>query len=225
MLLYSYSEFANMPKEVDMIYQVSEIFYSLQGEGLWTGEPALFIRLAGCNINCEFCDTDYEVKEKSTASQILHRLGLLSSKCGIVILTGGEPLIQDPLSLLDVLQSAGYRVHLETNGQGDYMKDIGRFDWVAMSPKYTRVDFGAVIAANEIKFLCGTPNWVKFINEFLLNYELAIKTTKPDLKLIPLDEEDSPEMTAINTGMAIAYCKDNPKFSLCLQTHKMIGVR
>ena len=72
-------------------YKINEIFQSIQGEGSYVGSLAIFIRFAGCNMKCEFCDTDFSIKEYLTAEQILERIGHYSAK--IIVLTGGEPII------------------------------------------------------------------------------------------------------------------------------------
>ena len=119
----------------------SEIFYSLQGEGPRSGVPAIFLRLSGCNLRCEWgssrCDTPYTSwdaqGEYYSVLQILEKIGEHSSKTKTVIITGGEPTIAPKLdSLCDLLKSQGYEVHLETNGTGKIPEAI---DLVVCSPK------------------------------------------------------------------------------------------
>lgn len=103
-----------------MHLNVSEIFYSIQGESLYAGLPCVFIRLAGCNLNCAYCDTRYARDGGTVMSinEILDRVGNLV--CPLVEITGGEPLLQDETpSLADALLAKGYRVLLETNGSMD----------------------------------------------------------------------------------------------------------
>ncbi|MBP5641807.1 MAG: radical SAM protein, partial [Paludibacteraceae bacterium] len=113
-----------------MSYKVNEIFYSLQGEGLHTGEPAIFIRFSGCNLACPWCDTDHKAFTEMTAEQI-------TSKCNhypaqLVVLTGGEPALQADDALIAALHDAGYYIAIETNGTHSLPDDI---DWVTCSPK------------------------------------------------------------------------------------------
>ena len=111
-----------------MLYPINEIFYSLQGEGYWSGRAAFFVRFAGCNLSCEFCDTDHTINEKLSHSQIIERILKLADvklisevKANMVVLTGGEPTIHDLNPLIKVLQDLGFYVALETNGEGDYI--------------------------------------------------------------------------------------------------------
>src|SRR5690242_5441756 len=97
--------------------QLSEIFYSIQGEGTWTGTPAVFVRLAGCNLACDFCDTDYSVKSIASVEDVVRAVRQCGGGCPTVILTGGEPLAQtDAPALIDALRRDGRRVHIESNG-------------------------------------------------------------------------------------------------------------
>jgi len=76
------------------LLQLAEIFYSVQGEGTWTGTPAVFVRLAGCNLSCSFCDTDYSLKFIASVDEVVARVRAEGGDCPMVILTGGEPLAQ-----------------------------------------------------------------------------------------------------------------------------------
>lgn len=121
---------------------VNEIFYSLQGEGLRTGEPSLFIRLAGCNLDCWYCDTETADIADMTVSEILTGLRFSGPECGWVVLTGGEPLSHKRealAALLKTLKEAGHKVQLETNGT--YPTDLD-FDHITVSPKRDTIDPG-----------------------------------------------------------------------------------
>ena len=108
---------------------VNEIFYSIDGEGLRTGELAVFIRLAGCNLNCSYCDTKYALKisngNKMTIAEILEEVGKYN--CKNVTLTGGEPLIHAHIKeLIDELIKNGYKVNIETNGAVDISEYLNK---------------------------------------------------------------------------------------------------
>ena len=97
-----------------MLYNINETFYSLQGEGLWTGTPMFFIRLSGCNLNCKFCDTDYSHHYSDSIEGLVEKV--LQSKAERVVITGGEPGLQDTIPLVTSLHSYYLKVHVETNG-------------------------------------------------------------------------------------------------------------
>ena len=120
---------------------VADIFYSLQGEGPHAGRPAIFVRFSGCNLRCKwgdsYCDTPYASWEPETAmlslEQLLERVEAIAPECKLVILTGGEPTLQNHLpEVCQALAEAGYELHLETNGLGPIPPQI---DCVVCSPK------------------------------------------------------------------------------------------
>lgn len=99
---------------------INEIFYSIQGESLYAGRPCVFIRLTGCNLRCSYCDTPYAYENGTlmTIPEIEHRVA--GYACGLVEITGGEPLLQtDTAELISYLLAKGYEVMLETNGSLD----------------------------------------------------------------------------------------------------------
>lgn len=102
--------------------RISEIFLSLQGEGIYQGKASIFIRLAGCNLACTWCDTRYacESGEEMTTEQVLERVS--AEDCSLVCITGGEPLLQQEhlLPLLEALGERGYITGIETNGTIDF---------------------------------------------------------------------------------------------------------
>ena len=106
--------------------RINEIFYSLQGEGKWTGLPNIFIRTTGCNLRCSFCDTKYAYDDGKEMSleQILKQIH--KYPCRYVCLTGGEPLLQDEiLKLIELLLKRDYKICLETNGSIN-IKDLSK---------------------------------------------------------------------------------------------------
>lgn len=116
--------------------KISEIFSSVQGEGLRQGEPTIFVRLAGCNLRCSFCDTKRAWKggEDRAVEDILDEVGRLRLDFPVdwVCLTGGEPFLQDIGPLASGLKKAGFRVQVETNGT---IWRPATFDWITVSPK------------------------------------------------------------------------------------------
>jgi len=191
--------------------KVNEIFYSLQGEGLYTGVAAVFVRLSGCDMNCIFCDTKYanKVKKILTPQEILKEISKYPSKT--VILTGGEPAEQDigPLCLL--LKDNGYQVHLETNGVRDInVKDI---DHVTVSPK-KRVNKKMLLKADVIKIPVGKDTEQKEIKKYF-KYAASDRY----IYLQPLDNKKE------NINLCVKIIKQNPFLRLSLQIHKLINIR
>ncbi|MCM8758817.1 MAG: 7-carboxy-7-deazaguanine synthase QueE [Candidatus Omnitrophica bacterium] len=117
--------------------EISEIFCSIQGEGYRQGIPAIFIRLYGCNLNCKFCDTPQAFKKKRLMQEkeIIEKVEFLAkkkAKISNVIITGGEPYLQDFSLLAELLKKNGYFVAVETNGT--IWREID-LDWICISPK------------------------------------------------------------------------------------------
>ena len=132
------------------ILRISEIFYSLQGEGFHSGTPAVFIRGAGCNLACTFCDTDFSLKEKLTPEEIVERIAQYPAK--FVVLTGGDPTIQPEgfKKLIGLLHQAGYYVTMETNGTS---ADTLGVDWITVSPKLSQGGEWMLRKGNELKLV------------------------------------------------------------------------
>ena len=112
---------------------VVEIFYSLQGEGLRTGQATIFVRFAGCNLACEFCDTDFRTREIYTVEEVTTEISRIGGECRWVCLTGGEPTIHDLRELCDRLHASGYRLQIETNGSRERAE--WNLDHITVSPK------------------------------------------------------------------------------------------
>jgi 7-carboxy-7-deazaguanine synthase len=188
--------------------QLAEIFYSIQGEGAFSGTPAVFVRLAGCNLSCDFCDTDYSLKFFADVDGVVKRVRELGGSCPMVILTGGEPLAQrETLALIEALRRDGRRVHIESNGT--IYTDLPQDVWLCVSPK-ERVDPRMANRANEVKLI---------VDERVPEEWLELFADKPLLLLQP--EGNKPK----NVALALDYAKAHPeRFRLSLQTHKLIGV-
>lgn len=120
-----------------MKYPIVEIFNSVQGEGYHMGTPATFIRLAGCNLKCPWCDTEFVAKEYLTEEEILQRVKSYPTR--MIVITGGEPTIHDLGPLLSLLYQGNYYTAMETNGTGatswHHRDRIVGPDWVTVSPK------------------------------------------------------------------------------------------
>jgi 7-carboxy-7-deazaguanine synthase len=209
------------------MYAVKEIFYTLQGEGANAGRPAVFCRFTGCNLwtgreadrakaVCQFCDTDFVGTDGvgggrfPTADALARACRATCAGNGVgeilVVLTGGEPMLQVDQELVDALHAQGFTIAIETNGTLPVLDTI---DWICVSPK----------AGAELKQSSG--------HELKLVYPQADIDPAQYLGLAFehrfLQPMDGPDREA-NTRSAIAYCKANPGWRLSLQTHKMLGI-
>ena len=192
-------------------WKVSEIFYSVQGEGRHTGMPAVFVRLAGCSMGCAFCDTKYAAAggKKMNGLQIL--VEMAQYPCKTAVITGGEPAEQDLPALIRTLKSAGYAVHIETNGAHDC--DVSQADFVCVSPKkYAAKEMLA--KADVIKLVVSTETDLEDLKKYYL-YE----NEKTAVYLQP--ESNKQE----NINLCVKLVKEHPAARLSVQLHKLICVK
>ena len=116
--------------------RVNNIFYSLQGEGRNTGRAAVFIRFAGCNLRCPFCDTEFESYREMSNEEIMAEVEAFSPQTSfikpLIVLTGGEPTLQVDEAFVDFLHQHGYEVAMESNGTRPAPQNL---DWLTVSPK------------------------------------------------------------------------------------------
>ncbi len=211
-----------------MTYSVKEIFYTLQGEGMQAGRPAVFCRFAGCNLwtglerdraqaICQFCDTDFvgidgpgggKFGDAEALASAINACwtprGLPGKK--FVVFTGGEPLLQLDASLIDAVHQRGFEIAVETNGTQPAPAGI---DWICVSPK------------------AGAPLVLTEGHELKLVYPQAGAMPEQFAQLAfehyliqPMDGPDR----ARNTVMAIDYCKAHPQWRLSIQSHKFLNI-
>ena len=210
-----------------MSYAVKEIFLTLQGEGAHAGRAAVFCRFSGCNLwsgreqdrasaSCQFCDTDFvgtdgtlggrydsaEALAEAIAAQWAEAAGNRYT-----VLTGGEPLLQVDVPLVQALHARGFEIGVETNGTIDPPEGM---DWICVSPK------------------AGTELVVRRGNELKLVYPQADAAPEAFVDLaferFSLQPMDGPDVVE-NTARAIEYCLRHPQWRLSLQTHKTLGIR
>jgi len=210
-----------------MSYAVKEIFYTLQGEGAYTGRPAVFCRFAGCNLwsglerdrataVCRFCDTEFVgtdgagggrfASPEALATRVAAAWPSAQAASRFVVCTGGEPLLQLDAPLVDALHAEGFTIAIETNGTQPALAGL---DWVCVSPKA-----GA---------------------ELVLQRGDELKLIFPQAGIDPADFEhlpfthfflhpmDGPDRQR-NTELAVQYCLAHPRWRLSLQTHKLLGI-
>ena len=189
---------------------VNEIFYSIQGEGANTGLAASFIRLSGCNLRCPFCDTEYqsgaEMDEQAIIAQIEKHPGPW------VVITGGEPTLQNLDNLIDGIHKTGKKVAIETNGTRPVPAGV---DWVTVSPKAAFVAGADVVVreADEVKVVFDGEHDV---------HDCGIKAKHHFLQ--PCDTGDPEENMKI-IQQCVAFILQNPKWRLSMQVHKVIHVK
>ena len=112
------------------MYKVNDIFYSLQGEGYNTGRAAVFVRFAGCNLRCPFCDTEFDSFREMTCEEIVAEMTHYPAR--LAVLTGGEPTLQVDEAFIDLLHQHGFKVAMESNGTRPAPQNL---DWLTVSPK------------------------------------------------------------------------------------------
>lgn len=189
------------------LMKINEIFYSLQGEGHYTGTPAVFVRFAGCNLKCSFCDTDFTSFTEMTEDDIVRETGQYPTNH--IVITGGEPTLQITASLVSKLHDAGKYVQIETNGT-NVLPDGCNIDWVTCSPKYKAVRLQHI---DELK--------VVFEGQDMSQYD---GLTATEYRLQPCDTQDEGKNKEI-LRQTIDFILKNPKWKLSLQTHKILNVR
>ena len=210
-----------------MSYAVKEIFYTLQGEGAQTGRPAVFCRFAGCNLwsgreedrmgaICSFCDTDFvgidgtdggRYRDADSLADRIASQWPRRASARFVVCTGGEPLLQLDLPLIEALHNLGFEIAIETNGT---IPPPSGLDWVCVSPK-AGADL-VVERGDELKIV--VPQMGLDPLDFA---HLAFRR----FSVQPMDGPDR----ARNTDFAMAFCRAHPQWQLSLQTHKLAGFR
>jgi 7-carboxy-7-deazaguanine synthase len=217
------------------MYTVREIFFTLQGEGVHAGRPAVFCRFSGCNLwtghekdrakaVCKFCDTEFvgvgpDGGKFATPKELATRVASLwpaaesrgpsHESRKYVVCTGGEPLLQLDTALIDAFHEAGFEVGVETNGTQPAPPGI---DWLCVSPK------------------ADAPLVLNNGDELKLVYPQSEPTAQPErfthlsFRHFSLQPMDGPAL-ADNTRRAVQYCLQHPRWRLSLQTHKLLGLR
>lgn len=192
------------------MYSLVEIFESLQGEGRNTGRPVVFVRFARCNLRCPWCDTDFSPRFSLSLEDLMKEIKSFKAKS--VILTGGEPTIQDEMpELVATLKREGYWIGVETNGTND--SEWLRFvDYVATSPK--RGSKIALSKADEVRIVADSESIVPFC------HEMRAKIEATDYYISPCDHDGE-----IDFPTAKAVLAELGGWSLSVQLHKLLGFR
>lgn len=195
-----------------MKYRVNEIFKSLQGEGFNQGREVIFLRLAGCNLACSWCDTDYHPFTEYSVLQILDELATYD--CKSVLLTGGEPSAQMLDELLNALKDNGYWIAIETNGTINLDRYKNLIDYITVSPKKQINQF----IASEVRMVNDALTIEK-----LLSVEKTIKADNYYLSPLEIDGN----MNIQETMQLLAKINETgiQPWRMSLQLHKLIGIR
>ena len=204
------------------MYRVNDIFYSLQGEGHNTGRAAVFIRFAGCNLRCSFCDTEFDTYREMTAEEIV--AAIITYPARFVVLTGGEPTLQVDEAFVDLLHQHGFEVAMESNGTRQAPQNL---DWLTVSPK------SPLPSDWRGKYQGRMPDEIKVIFEDEISLSDMLKNILFQSEggeerlyyyLQPCDTGNA-ERNAIIINRCIDYIKEHPQWRLSLQTHKLIGFK
>jgi len=208
-------------------YSIKEIFYTLQGEGAHAGRPAVFCRFSGCNLwtgreqdrataTCQFCDTDFvgtdgegggKFRDAQTLAATIDSLWPASYPASkYVVFTGGEPLLQLDVALIDAMHAVGFTIAIETNGTLPVPHGV---DWICVSPKVGSTL--VVHKGDEIKVV------IPQAGQDLADYQQL------DFANYFVQPMDGP-LAAFNTQLAIDTCRRNPQWKLSLQTHKLLQI-
>ncbi|MBX7262855.1 MAG: 7-carboxy-7-deazaguanine synthase QueE [Chitinophagaceae bacterium] len=201
-----------------------ESFYTLQGEGFYTGAAAYFIRLAGCDVGCVWCDVkeSWNANEhpKYSVNDIIEKVLIevnyhsISNKTNlpIIVITGGEPLMHNLNELTKALQQNGFKTNIETSGSSALS---GSWDWICLSPKKFKPPIKEnIVLANELKIIVYNKQDFKWAESYA-------KQVNSHCKLYLQPEWSKRELI---TPLIVEYIKLNPQWQLSLQTHKYINV-
>lgn len=193
---------------------VMEAFYTLQGEGFYSGKAAYFIRLGGCDVGCVWCD----VKESWDASQhpllscqkIVENASQFPGR--LAVITGGEPLMYDLTNLTAELQNAGFQTNIETSGVYEIS---GSWDWICFSPKKFKEPNASIFKlADELKVIIYNKSDFEFAEKYA-------NLVNENCKLLLQPEWGKQEKML---PLIIEYVKTNPKWQVSLQTHKFMNI-
>ncbi len=191
-----------------------EQFYTIQGEGRYAGRAAYFIRLAGCDVGCVWCDVkeSWDTKNHPLVSIANILEEIKKTPTNFVVITGGEPAMYDLSILINALHESEYEVAIETSGCYELKGDI---DWYCFSPKkFKKPIEEAYQKANELKIVIFHPS------DFAWAEEHASKINAECI--LYLQTEWSKKETIL--PLIIEYVKANPKWKISLQTHKYLDI-
>ncbi|QDH81404.1 radical SAM protein [Echinicola soli] len=200
--------------EKGLMLPLMEAFYTIQGEGTFTGHPAYFIRLGGCDVGCVWCDVkeSWEAAKWPVLSVEEIVDGALQYPGRLVVITGGEPLMYELGPLTALLKEKGFTTNIETSGAHPFS---GQFDWVCFSPKKFKEPHPSIFEkADEIKVIVFHKSDFDFA-------EKHAKKVQPSCKKLLQPEWSKSDKF---TGEIIDYIKNHPDWNISLQTHKFMDI-
>ncbi len=213
---------------------LEKIFYTIQGEGPYNGHPSIFIRLSGCNLKCDFCDTSFEdFNHHFSINEIINHLGNLgNTKTKLIVITGGEPFRQNISNLVDKLLALEYTVQIETNGTLFIPLSFSKKLVIVCSPKTANLNkellpyinyYKYVLDANFIDPIDGLPNYNS------QNMQIQANIARPNhdfdkgkIYVLPMDVLDE-NKNKLNLQACVKTCLDFG-YKLSLQMHKYAGI-
>ena len=196
------------------MYRINEIFYSLQGEGFHTGTACVFIRFSGCNLRCEFCDTQHADGTTMSLPQIVQTVNQYP-QAPLIVLTGGEPSLWiDDDFVLSLKTLTGKCIAIETNGTRPLPQGI---DWITLSPKeaFKGGDIYPCVltSCDELK--------VVYLRQDLCQYDHIMATHR----FLQPCFSDTPSEREENQNATVAAVLSNPVWRLSLQTHRILKIK
>ena len=202
-----------MTTSIPVALPLMEAFYTIQGEGYYTGHAAYFIRLAGCEVGCHWCDVkeswDEHLHPKVAISDIVAK-AVENGK--LAVITGGEPLMWNLDELTQELKNKGIQTNIETSGAYELS---GVWDWICLSPKKTKLPTQSVYdAANELKCIIFNKH------DFIFAEEQAALVNSNAKLYLQVEWSKKEEMLPL----VIDYVKNNPKWAISTQTHKYLDI-
>ena len=217
----------------DSILTVNSVFKSIQGEGPLVGEPAVFIRLAGCNLQCKGCDTDYKAVTKWNPVELAEAVNLEREDITLVVITGGEPFRQNISPLVETLLALHCRVQIETNGTLTLKKFPYGQVTIVCSPKTPKINpalvphisaYKYVIQADGVDPVDGLPTKILGSDRRVARptYGGPMKITPRKVFVQPFDDQNDPENS--NQAAALAAALEHG-YRFGIQLHKMLGLQ
>lgn len=222
-------------KDYQSTLEVHSIFSTIQGEGPFCGRPAVFVRLAGCNLQCPGCDTEYTAtRERLNYGDILQDIheSLMesSSNAKLVVISGGEPFRQNITPFCDFLIENDFDVQIETNGSMQIPMELSQLVTVVCSPKTAKLHPSALHRANAFKYVMKAGNMreedglpLQALDHRATPYiARPHKSFRGKIYLQPMDEQDA-ELNLLNTQAVLSSALKH-NYTVQLQIHKLLNV-